>query len=251
MERSLLISERLQRCVPDPLTCEFYQLEKLSTDPSQESIKVTRAHGKTNEKKRGTTATAQSFSDDVPAATEQPTIKKAKIETHCGAGVKEPKTPSPKKRALPRKKTTGNAIKTEVDDDNDNGAISHDEGTTTPNPKKRSPTKKAAKGDADKSISPTKDGDSTVRNTPRQRAAPSKAMAAPRGIPTSWETADDADRMLVMMKEKGDDWAAIREAWKDATGQETANRYAPYHVRYARYLELNTVQYAPQPLRAH
>lgn len=247
----MLISERLQRCVPDPLTCEFYQLEKLSTDPSQESIKVTRAHGKTNEKKRGTTATAQSFSDDVPAATEQPTIKKAKIETHCGAGVKEPKTPSPKKRALPRKKTTGNAIKTEVDDDNDNGAISHDEGTTSPNPKKRSPTKKAAKGDADKSISPTKDGDSTVRNTPRQRAAPSKAMAAPRGIPTSWETADDADRMLVMMKEKGDDWAAIREAWKDATGQETANRYAPYHVRYARYLELNTVQHAPQPLRAH
>jgi len=49
-------------------------------------------------------------------------------------------------------------------------------------------------------------------------------MAAPRGIPTSWETADDADKMLVMMKEQGEDWAAIREAWKDATGQDTANR---------------------------
>lgn len=30
--------------------------------------------------------------------------------------------------------------------------------------------------------------------------------------------------MLVSMKEKGEDWNAIREAWKEATGQETANR---------------------------
>lgn len=188
-------------------------MQKLSTDPCQAPIEVTKVHDKLNAKKRGA-STAQSSNDDTPITTELSVTKKAKTETRCGADVKEPKTPSPKKRAPPQKKAAGDTIKTEADDNE----------PTTPSPKKRSPTKKAVKGSNDNSVSPTKDDDNTVRNTPRQRAAPAKAMAAPRGIPTSWDTADEADRMLVIMKEKGEDWAAIREAWKDATGQDTANR---------------------------
>lgn len=179
---------------------------------------MTKAHGKTNAKKRGASTNAESSSEDTPITTERSITKKAKTETRCRADVKEPKTPSPKKRASPQKKT----IKAEADDDE----------PTTPSPKKRSPAKRAAKSSTDLSVSPTKEGDNTVRNTPRRRAAPAKAMAAPRGIPTSWDTADDADRMLVIMKEKGEDWAAIREAWKDATGQDTANRQAPHQSHH-------------------
>ena len=65
----------------------------------------------------------------------------------------------------------------------------------------------------------------TVHNTPRKRQAPKKEIIAPRGIPSSWDEADDADRMLVAMKEKGEGWSDIRAAWKEATGQDTASRY--------------------------
>ena len=66
----------------------------------------------------------------------------------------------------------------------------------------------------------------TVKDTPRKRQAPKKELAAPRGIPSSWENADYADKMLVTMKEKGDTWAEIRATWQEVTGQETAPRYA-------------------------
>ena len=65
----------------------------------------------------------------------------------------------------------------------------------------------------------------TVHKTPRKRQAPKKEVIAPRGIPSSWDEADDADRMLVTMKEKGEGWSEIRAAWKAATGQDTASRY--------------------------
>lgn len=47
------------------------------------------------------------------------------------------------------------------------------------------------------------------------------------GIPTSWEEASDADRMLITMKGGGADWGKIRELWKDMTGQDTANSTLP------------------------
>ena len=66
----------------------------------------------------------------------------------------------------------------------------------------------------------------TVHNTPRKRQAPNNLVAAPRGIPTSWQNADHADRMMVTMKEKGEGWNEIRTMWKEVTGQDTAARYA-------------------------
>ena len=66
----------------------------------------------------------------------------------------------------------------------------------------------------------------TVHNTPRKRQAPKKEVVAPRGIPSSWDEAGEADRMLVTMKEKGEGWSEIRTAWKAVTGQDTASRYA-------------------------
>lgn len=65
----------------------------------------------------------------------------------------------------------------------------------------------------------------TVHNTPRKRQAPKKEVVTPRGIPSSWDEAGDADRMLVTMKEQGQGWSEIRTAWKAATGQDTASRY--------------------------
>lgn len=51
-------------------------------------------------------------------------------------------------------------------------------------------------------------------------------------IPTCWEEAGAADRMLVTMKGDGADWGTIRELWKDITGQDTANSTLP--TRYIR-----------------
>lgn len=49
-------------------------------------------------------------------------------------------------------------------------------------------------------------------------------------IPTCWEEASAADRMLVTMRGDGADWGKIRALWKNITGQNTAastlpNRY--------------------------
>ena len=65
----------------------------------------------------------------------------------------------------------------------------------------------------------------TVHNTPRKRQAPKKEVVTPRGIPSSWDEAGEADRMLVRMKENGEGWSEIRTAWKAVTGQDTASRY--------------------------
>ena len=70
----------------------------------------------------------------------------------------------------------------------------------------------------------------TVKDTPRKRQAPKKELAAPRGIPSSWENADYADKMLVTMKEKGESWAEIRATWQEVTGQDTAPRHALINI---------------------
>lgn len=66
----------------------------------------------------------------------------------------------------------------------------------------------------------------------RKRMAPKKAVAAPRDIPSTWDEADEADKMLVTMKDNGEDWITIRAAWAAATGQVTAGSSLPN--RYSR-----------------
>lgn len=193
-------------------------------------------------KKRGAAASAND--DSAQPTKKRSPAKKAtaavKVETNTNGEAPEPITPSPKKRASPKKKSTVDAnAKTEIGETN-----GETEGLepVTPKTGKRAPAKgKANKNDidantndesaetTDKSVSPTKgNGETegtTVNNTPRKRQAPKKELAAPRGIPSSWDNADHADRMMVSMKEKGEGWAEIRAAWKEATGQETASRY--------------------------
>lgn len=142
---------------------------------------------------------------------------------------------------MPKKKNAGNA-NAETETGETNGETEGLE-PVTPKKGKRTPAKgKVIKTEdgtnanddtaetTDKSISPTKGNveieGTTVHNTPRKRQAPKKELAAPRGIPSSWDNADHADKMMVSMKEKGEGWAEIRAAWKDVTGQDTASRYA-------------------------
>ena len=181
-------------------------------------------------KKRGAAAAANDGSAQ-PSKKRSPT-KKASAATNGDAS--ETVSPS-KKRASPKKKNA-----TSVNVKKENGKTDEEtEGLepVTPKTGKRTTGKgKATKADndsadtTDKSVSPTKGNgvveSTTVHNTPRKRQAPKKELAAPRGIPGSWDDADNADRMLVTMKENGEGWAEIRAAWKVATGQDTASRYA-------------------------
>lgn len=200
-------------------------------------------------KKRGAAASANDDSTQ-PTKKRSPT-KKATAATNVEASTNgeapEPITPTPKKRASPKKKNAA-GVKAETEDGETNGETEGLE-PVTPKKGKRAPAKGKAKqtdtdaktndesADAtDKSVSPTKgNGEiegTTVNNTPRKRQAPKKELAAPRGIPSSWDNADHADRMMVMMKEKGEGWTEIRAAWKEVTGQDTASRYALPTTRY-------------------
>lgn len=189
-------------------------------------------------KKRGAAAAANDDSSQ-PSKKRSPT-KKATVTTNTNGEGTEPITTS-KKRALPKKKNAADAkVKTESGETD--GETEGPEPVTPKKGKRTTGKGKGTKADSDskandettettdKSVSPTKgkgeiEG-TTVHNTPRKRQAPKKELAAPRGIPDSWENADDADRMLVMMKAKGDGWNEIRAAWKTVTGQDTASRYA-------------------------
>lgn len=200
-------------------------------------------------KKRGAAASANDDSAQ-PTKKRSPTKKATaatNVEANTNGEAPEPSTPTPKKRASPKKKNAADA-----NAETQNGEMDGEtEGLepVTPKKGKRAPAKgKAKKTDddtkatdesaetTDKSISPTKgngetDG-TTVNNTPRKRQAPKKELAAPRGIPSSWDNADHADRMMVSMKEKGEGWNEIRAAWKEVTGQETASRYVLPSIRY-------------------
>lgn len=186
-------------------------------------------------KKRGAAASANDESTQ-PTKKRSPTKKAAattNVEVKTNGEATEPITPS-KKRASPKKKSVADP-NAKTEDGEMNGETEGPE-PVTPKKGKRAPTKgKATKATdesaetTDKSVSPTKgNGEiegTTVNNTPRKRQAPKKELAAPRGIPSSWDNADHADRMMVMMKEKGESWTEIRAAWKEVTGQETASRY--------------------------
>lgn len=188
-------------------------------------------------KKRGAAASANDESAQ-PAKKRSPTKKAAapsNVEVNTNGETTETTTPTVKKRASPKKKAvaTPNA---DIKDSEMNGETEGPEPVTPPKKGKRASAKGKSKANddsadtTDKSVSPTKgNGEiegTTVHNTPRKRQAPKKELAAPRGIPNSWENADPADRLMVSMKEKGQSWTEIRATWKEVTGQDTAPRYA-------------------------
>lgn len=76
-----------------------------------------------------------------------------------------------------------------------------------------------------KSCSPSKSNGLTAKSTPRKRNAPKGGVADQRGIPSSWDEADEADRMMFTLKDQGATWSVIREKWTAMTGIETAPRY--------------------------
>lgn len=74
-----------------------------------------------------------------------------------------------------------------------------------------------------------KDGRSRQGREIIRRSVPEK-ICAPRGIPCSWEDADEADTMLFKMRNEGHNWEIIRKMWLEMTGQDPApstlpNRY--------------------------
>lgn len=93
-------------------------------------------------------------------------------------------------------------------------------------PTDSSPTDAAANN-----ASPTTGVKTTYKGKARKRNAPRNAVAIGRGIPVSWDAADDADKMLVNLKNKGEDWHTIRGAWTAVTGQPTAGSTLPNRFR--------------------
>ena len=178
---------------------------------------------KTPKKRSATVATND---ESIQPAKKRSFAKKATTATDVEAD--EPVTP--KKRASPKKKNaTDVKVKTE---DGETDEVT--EGLEPVTPKKgtralaKGKANDATNGSTEASVSPTKGNGApdgmTTHNTPRKRQAPKKETAAPRGIPSSWEKADAADRMMVTMKEKGEGWNDIRATWKELTGQDTAPR---------------------------
>ena len=113
----------------------------------------------------------------------------------------------------PKASTAGNTTEDEV---------------TKPATAKGVRTKKTVKETTKKS-SKTPKVPKTKAKLPSKRGPVKSAegYAPPRGIPTSWETADEADRKLIEMKEAGRSWADIRLMWQQVTGQTAAKSTLP------------------------
>lgn len=79
--------------------------------------------------------------------------------------------------------------------------------------------------------------DTEENSTPPLKNRKTKVSSLP--MPTSWAEAGAADRMLVSMRDNGDDWAKIRKQWKEVTGSDTAASTLP--TRYSRLKASMTV----------
>ena len=140
------------------------------------------------------------------------------------SGGPDPTTAS-KKCAAANKKDHGAAMKSEQD--HEHGPIVE---PVTPTRTKRDTananvtTGRTSSDLKSMSTSPTKPNDLTTKSTPRKRNAPKGGIADQRGIPLSWDEADDADKMMFTLKGQGAPWAVIREKWTAMTGIETAPR---------------------------
>ena len=207
--------------------------------------------------KRGASPVMNASDDDkhITKRTRTKTAKAAanmKSEGRDGKDDKSSMAP-PKKPANPNKKGIATVIKTEQQDGTEIAKGDAENKPQTPSPqKRRSATRKKTTLNSEEAVSPTKPEGVTVRNTPRQRTAP-QALAAGRRIPDSWEAADDADRMLVTMKEAGNDWTSIRDAWKEKTGSEAAARYSliPSQVDIVAKIEFSTLPNRYNRLKAN
>ncbi|EME85677.1 uncharacterized protein MYCFIDRAFT_122067, partial [Pseudocercospora fijiensis CIRAD86] len=65
----------------------------------------------------------------------------------------------------------------------------------------------------------------------QKRKSTGKKIAQTRPIPRSYDECDEADKMLLELRDDGGDWKDIRPKWTELTGEGTApstlpNRYA-------------------------
>ena len=156
---------------------------------------------------------------------EHPVKKRAfsrKKQTDVGGPVP---VASSKKVLAANRKDNGAATKSEQDHEHGNIV----EPVTPTRTKRDTATGKVTPGRTSSdskstSTSPSKANDLTTKSTPRKRNAPKGGIADQRGIPSSWEEADDADKMIFTLKSEGAPWAVIREKWTAMTGNETAPR---------------------------
>ena len=175
-------------------------------------------------KKKRTPTKAKKDADSTEG--DSPTEVKKKRVTRTKNGktdTSEETEPTSTKKRVPAKGKTNasevveGGVKVE-DDDAANGG--------TPNGNAANGT--TPKGRAKKSTTELMTNENgSPKTAPRKRAAPKNSVATPRGIPSSWESASEADKLLVRMKDEGKDWVSIRAAWKAATGEDTAQSTLP------------------------
>lgn len=134
------------------------------------------------------------------------------------------------------------------------------EGATPRTPKKRASAKSKASaiksGGTDEVDTPKtpktspKVGDEVIMDTTspsiRKRSSPKVTPVTGRAISTSWDDANPEDKMLVQMRDRGETWGTIREAWKGVTGQDTARSTLPN--RYQR-LKCNMMEFDEADVR--
>lgn len=85
-------------------------------------------------------------------------------------------------------------------------------------------------------VKPSADKEEIISTPPLKNR---KTKISSLAMPTSWAEAGAADRMLVSMRDNGDDWAKIRKQWKEVTGSDTAASTLP--TRYSRLKASMTV----------
>ncbi|MCJ1466260.1 hypothetical protein MMC07_004879 [Pseudocyphellaria aurata] len=81
-----------------------------------------------------------------------------------------------------------------------------------------------------------------ARGKIRRRQAPLNTIAPSRDIPISYEEADEADKLLLDMRDSGTPWKIIRAAWTEKNRQETGgstlpNRYKRIKIQMMRLKE--------------
>lgn len=104
--------------------------------------------------------------------------------------------------------------------------------TSTANTRKRK--KSIAFTASDEASSAT----ATMAPVPKRTRASTKNTAAGRVIPQSFEECSEPDKLLITMRDNGEDWKSIREKYTEITGETTApstlpNRYASYPSFYS------------------
>ena len=168
-------------------------------------------------KKRGVSP-GDGIADDYPVK-KRPSSRKKQTD---GGGAKPVIT---SKKCNPSDKSyNGAVIKSE--EDNKHGNVG--EPVTPPRTKRVTANGKVTPNSTSKnnpkSGSPSNSNGLTAKSTPRKRNALKGGISDQRGIPSAWDEADDADKMMFTMKDEGASWSVIREKWTAMTGIETAPR---------------------------